>query len=126
MIGNGTSETYNPFIVWTPIDTVHVAAVFDPMVRPAPYYGRENGLITNWSSDKDPTVSELTLRDGVTWQEGKPLMPDDLICTMRTFAAPTSWGGNAVATERLNDLRKVGKNTVSLPLSPVAGVFSQP
>lgn len=121
MIGNGTSETYNPFIVSTPIDTVHVASVFDPMVRPAPHYSREPGLITNWSSSADATVWELTLRDGVTWHDGKPLTPDDLIYTLRTFAAPTSLGQNAVANVRLHDLKKVGKNIVRVPLSiPIA------
>lgn len=121
MIGNGTSENYNPLIVSTPIDTLHVAAVFDPMTRPAPHVGREAGLITNWASNKDATAWELTLRDGVTWHDGKPLTQEDLIFTLRSYALPTSLSNAAVANVKLRDLKKVGKNIVQVPLSlPIA------
>lgn len=121
MIGNGTSEAYNPFSGSTPIDELHAMSVFDLMVRPGPYYSREPGLITNWASNKDATVWELTLRDGVTWHDGKPLTPADLIYTFRAAAAPTSLGGNSVAAIRLNELKQVGKNIVRVPLStPIA------
>lgn len=121
MIGNGTSETYNPFIVSTPIDTVHVAAVFDPMTRPAPYGGREAGLITKWTPNKNATAWELTVRDGVTWHDGSPMTPEDVIYTMRTFGLPTSLGASAVQQVDLHGLKQVGKNLVHVPLKvPIA------
>lgn len=121
MIGNGTAETANPNIVTSPIDTVRVAAIFDPMIRPAPFYKREPGLVVDWAHNDDATVWELKLRSGVTWHDGKPLTADDLIYTLRTFGAPTSFGGNAVSFVALRDLKKLDDLTVRVPLKiPVA------
>jgi peptide/nickel transport system substrate-binding protein len=119
--GNGTSETYDPFIVSTPIDTLHTACVFDPMIRPAPYYGRENCLILEWNANNDATEWELKIRPGVTWHDGKPFTPQDVIYTMRAMAAPTSLASYAVANVRLNELKQVGQYNLRVPLSiPIA------
>jgi peptide/nickel transport system substrate-binding protein len=119
--GNGTSETYNPFIVSTPIDTLHTSCVFDPMIRPAPFYGTEPGLITAWNSNKDATVWELKLRQGVTWHDGKPFTPEDVMYTLRQMAGPNSLASYAVSNVRLNDLKKLDAHTLRVPLSrPIA------
>lgn len=121
MTGAGTTEHFNPFIINTPIDTLHVASVFDPMIRPAPMYKRENGLVVDWTSNSDATEWELKLRDGVLWHDGKPLTPEDLIYTLRKMAEPTSFGSYAVAGVNLRDLKKSGKNSVTVPLKiPIA------
>ena len=121
MIGNGTGETANPNIVSTPIDTLRVAAIFDPMIRPAPGHKREPGLVVDWSRNDDATVWELKLRPDVTWHDGSPLTPEDLIYTLRTFGAKGSFGANAVSYINLRDVKKVGPLTVRVPLQrPVA------
>lgn len=117
MTGNGTAENYNPFITSTPIDTIHTSSVYDPMTRPAPFYGRAPGLVTEWNSNSDATVWELKLRQGVTWHDGKPLTADDLIYTLRMMAAPSSLGAYAVADVKLKDLKKLDAHTVQVPLS---------
>jgi peptide/nickel transport system substrate-binding protein len=119
--GNGTSETYNPFIVSTPIDTLHTSCVFDPMIRPAPFYRTEPGLILEWNPNKDATVWELKLRPGVKWQDGKPFTPEDVMFTLRSMASKVSLASYAVANVRLNDLKKLNATTLRVPLSrPIA------
>jgi len=121
MIGNGTGETANPNMVSTPIDTVRVAAIFDPMIRPAPNHKREDGLVVGWKPNADATVWELKLRPDVTWHDGSPLTAEDLIFTLRTFGAKGSFGANAVAFVELNDLKKLDPLTVRVPLKrPIA------
>jgi peptide/nickel transport system substrate-binding protein len=115
-VGNGTSETYNPTIAATPIDSLHCAAVFDPLLRPAPYYQTESGLAVGWERNGDGSVWEIKLRQGVTWHDGKPLTADDLIYSLRLFAAPTSFGAYAVQYIRLNELKRLDQYTVRVPL----------
>lgn len=121
MIGAGTSETYNPFIASTPIDGMHCACVYDWMIRPAPYGQREPGLIVDWKSNSDATIWELSLRPDVVWHDGKPLTPEDVIYSFRQMASKSSLGGYAVASVRLAELKKTGKNTLQVPLTvPIA------
>lgn len=125
MTGAGSAEHFNPFIINTPIDTLHAASVYDPMTRPGPMYTRESGLVVEWNSNSDATAWELKLRDGVTWHDGKPLTPDDLIYTLRKMAAPTSFGSYAVEGVNLRDLKKSGKLGVTVPLKlPIADLQS--
>jgi peptide/nickel transport system substrate-binding protein len=120
-VGNGSSETYNPTIAATPVDSLHCAAVFDPLLRPAPYYQAEPGLAVGWEHNADASVWEIKLRQGVTWHDGKPLTADDLIYSLRAFAAPTSFGAYAVQNVRLNELKKLDQHTVRVPLkTPLA------
>ena len=119
--GNGTSENYNPALVASPIDFLHAYSVFDVMVRPAPNYAREPGLVLDWVPNTNATVYELKLRGGVTWHDGKAFGADDIIYTLRSLASPSNLGNAAVANVRLNDLKKLGPLTVQVPLKiPIA------
>lgn len=123
MTGNGTAENYNPFISSTPIDSTHTASVFDPM-RISGVNGKyDPGLVLEWNPNKDFTAYELKTRDGVTWHDGKPFVPEDLIYTLRTMGGKTSLGSNAVVYVDLKGIKKTGKNLVHVPLTvPVANL----
>jgi len=119
--GNGTSESFNPALVASPIDFLHANSVFDVMVRPAPNYGREPGLVMQWNPSKDATSYELKLRPGVTWHDGKPFGADDMIYTLRFIGQPKNLGNAAVANVRLDQLKKIDELTVKVPLKlPIA------
>jgi peptide/nickel transport system substrate-binding protein len=121
MVGNGTSETYNPALISTPIDDLHGYAVFDPFVRVAPNHQRAPGLILDWTHNADATVWELKLRPGVTFHDGKPFTADDVIWTLRSMGNPAHAGHFAVVQVRLNELKKLDKHTVRVPLKiPIA------
>jgi peptide/nickel transport system substrate-binding protein len=121
MVGNGTSETYNPGLIATPIDDLHGYCVFDPFVRVAPNHQRAPGLIVEWMHNADATVWELKLRQGVTFHNGKPFTADDVIWTLRSMGNPQHGGHPAVVQLRLDELKKLDKYTVRVPLKiPIA------
>lgn len=120
-LGNGTSETYNPALANTPIDSLHGFAVFDPLVRSGPYHGYEPGLAVGWQHNKNATVWEIRLRDGVTWHDGKPFTADDVIYTFRTLGKPSHLGHYAGVQLRLRDLKKLSNTLVHVPVvRPIA------
>jgi peptide/nickel transport system substrate-binding protein len=116
MQGNGASETFNPSTMSTPIDFLHGYSAFDPMVRVAPNYQTEPGLIVGWTPNRTNDVYELKLRKGVTWHDGKPFTADDLIYTLHFLGNPANLGYSAVANVRLNDVKKLSDHLVRVPL----------
>ena len=124
-MGNGTSETYDPALANTPVDSLHVYLVFEPLMRVGPYHQLEPGLAVGWQSNKDATVWEIRLRSGVTWHDGKPFTADDVIYSFRRMGSPANLGHSAVAQFNLNGLKKLSNTLVQVPLnSPNADLSS--
>ena len=115
--GNGTSETYNPAVANTPIDSLHGFLVYDPLLRAGPYHTYTPGLAVGWDSSKDATVWEIRLRSGVTWQDGKPFTADDVIYNLHLMGSPAHLGHFAVTQVRLNEVKKLSDTLVRVPLN---------
>ena len=123
MTGNGTAENYNPFISSTPIDSTHTSSVFDGMRTVAPNGKYDPGLVLEWNPNKDFTAYELKTREGVTWHDGKPFVPEDLVYTLNMMGSKESLGSNATQFVDLKGVKKAGKNLVHVPLTtPVANL----
>ncbi|MGV1047262.1 MAG: ABC transporter substrate-binding protein [Solirubrobacterales bacterium] len=115
-IGAGASESFNPATVAAPIDTFRLYCVFDPLVRAAPDYKTEPGLALKWEPNADGTVYEITLRDGVTWHDGKPFTADDVIYTWRLMGDPAHFGHASVLNVDLNSLKKLSPTKMRVQL----------
>jgi peptide/nickel transport system substrate-binding protein len=114
--GNGASETYNPALMASGIDFIHGYSVFDPLIRTGPNYSTSPGLALEWTPNADNTVWEIKLRQGVSWQDGKPFTADDVIYTLRGMGSPAHFGHSAVVNVRLAELKKLGDYIVRVPL----------
>jgi peptide/nickel transport system substrate-binding protein len=121
VIGNGTSETYNPAVSTVPIDIIRENSVFDPLVRLGQNFDFRDGLAVDWVPNRDGTVWEIHLRPGVEWHDGKSFTADDVIWNFRRMGNPAHFGHFSVAKMRLGELRKRGNLIVRVPLrSPEA------
>jgi peptide/nickel transport system substrate-binding protein len=85
-----------------PIDTVYLTPVFDTLIERTPDGSVEPGLATEWQLAADGTRFDLTLREGVTFQDGTPMDAEAVKANILSAKEP----GNARA----------------LHLSPVSGV----
>ncbi len=122
VIGNGSGESYNPGTAAAEVDYLHVNAVYDSLYREGNFNRQLPGLALSFEPNKDVTVWEIKLRQGVTWHDGKPFTADDVIYSMRAMGQPSNLGNPNVANVRLADLKKLGPNTVQVPLkTPDAG-----
>ena len=121
VIGNGTSETYNPAVYNSPIDFLHGISTFDPLVRLGPDFNFEPGLAVRWVPNKTATVWEIHLRQGVKWHDGKPFTADDVIYSLRQMGSTSHFGHFAVAAVDLKNLKKKGNSIVVMPMTSPRG-----
>src|SRR3954454_19372867 len=123
VIGNGTSETYNPAVFNSPIDFLHGISNFDPLVRLGPNFNFEPGLALRWVPNKTATVWEIHLRPGVKWHDGKPFTADDVIYSLRQMGSTSHFGHFAVAAVDLKGLKKKGNLIVQMPMTSPRGAI---
>jgi peptide/nickel transport system substrate-binding protein len=117
IVGGGKSESFNPSTGGiTLINVAMVNAVFDGLVRVGPDLSIQPGLATRWESDASATTWELTLREGVTWHDGKRFTADDVVYSLRWMGRPDNGLQNVVAGVDLDGLQKLGPTRVRVPL----------
>lgn len=102
-----------------PIDTIYLTPVFDSLIKRTADGSLEPGLATEWKLAEDGTSFELTLREGVTFQDGTPLDAEAVKANILSAKEP----GNARALNlsMVNDVTVVDPTHVRLELSGPAG-----
>jgi peptide/nickel transport system substrate-binding protein len=65
-------------------------SVFDQYIGQAPDLAFQPGLLTEWGWTDDNTKIRMVVREGVTWHNGDPLTPEDIVWSLeRAGAADT-------------------------------------
>ena len=64
--------------------------IYEPLVNRTKDMTLEPALATSWGLTGDPTVWEFTLREGVTFHDGRPFTADDVVFTFERALKPTS------------------------------------
>lgn len=57
-------------------------SVFDQYINQAPDLSFEPGLLTDWGWTDDRSKIRMTVREGVTWHNGDPLTPEDIVWSL--------------------------------------------
>jgi peptide/nickel transport system substrate-binding protein len=79
-------RTFNPIVAQEPSSTDVIAAVFDGLVTQSYLTGEiVPALAEKWEVSKDGRSWTFTLRQGVTWSDGKPLTMDDVLFTYQAI-----------------------------------------
>jgi peptide/nickel transport system substrate-binding protein len=76
------------------IDAMRITSnIFDPLIVKNPTTGKLTpGLATTWTQ-RSPTVTDLTIRKGVTFHDGTPMTADDVAFTL---SSQRLWGPKAI------------------------------
>lgn len=82
--------TTGPAAVNPVLQSIYLA-VFDRFVGQNPDLSFDAGLLTDWGFSEDKSQIHMTVREGVTWQNGDPLTPDDIVWSL-TRAAQSETG----------------------------------
>lgn len=69
-------------------------SVFDQYVGQKPDLSFAPGLLTAWGWNADRTKVWMDVRENVTWHDGSPLTPDDIVWSLTRAADPK--GGNPI------------------------------
>lgn len=122
IITGGQAETIAvPSLVNTP-DLLRGPQIWDPLFTSHDDKGVVPWLAESGEPNADATVWTITLRDGVTWHDGKPLTADDLLYTIKSWGDTASYFNPVAATLiDFKGVRKRGRLVVEVPLiRPVA------
>jgi peptide/nickel transport system substrate-binding protein len=115
-VGGGTAETVNPFIGVTPIDQCRIQNLYDPLVIMNSDLSRSPGLALAWNHNKNSTVYEVKLRQGVEFHNGKSFGAEDVIYSIKQMAGKGSAALPFVSGIRLGELKAIDKHTVRISL----------
>ncbi len=69
-------------------------SVFDMFIAQDTDLSQAPGILTQWGWNADKTKVEMTVREGVTWHDGSPLTPEDVVWSLERAADPE--GGNPI------------------------------
>jgi len=125
-IGDGADLT--PASVYSGGSTAQLAItglVHDTLVRyPADGLEVEPRLATAWEVSEDGRTVKLTLRDGVTFHDGRALTPADVEFSIRSYADPKRAGQLARTAALITEYDTSEPNAITLTLAqPVANLF---
>ncbi|MGA2126921.1 MAG: ABC transporter substrate-binding protein [Xanthobacteraceae bacterium] len=70
-------------------------SIFDQYIGQKPDLSFEPGLLTGWGWNEDRTKVWMDVRPGVTWHDGSPFTPEDVVWSLTRVGKPDS--GNPVA-----------------------------
>jgi peptide/nickel transport system substrate-binding protein len=118
MITGGTAETLFPGNVGVNVDVLRTYQLFDRLFEMGPDIKTlVPGLALSAESDPKASVWTLHLRSGVSWHDGKPFTADDVVYTIKSWAAKTSFAGAIVGgVIDYPKVRKTGPTTVEVPM----------
>jgi peptide/nickel transport system substrate-binding protein len=77
-------------------------------------------MVDKYSVSADGLVYTITLRDGLTWHDGKPVMPEDCIASIRRWGAKDATGQKMMSFVR--DMQPVDAKTFRIVLSSPTGL----
>src|SRR6185312_4676396 len=90
--------------------------VFDNLIYRDPATGKyEPQLATSWTWT-DPTTLDLTIRQGVTFQNGDPLTADDVVWTLNYVVSPEAKVVTKQNVDWIKSAEKIGNDKVRIHL----------
>ncbi len=123
MSTGGSADILDPHLAVSTIDAARAGNLFDRLSILGAGNKVELQLAESFEPNADATEWTVRLLEGVTWHDGKPLVADDVIYTLKRIGDPASAaaGKAKVATIDLGGLKKVDDRTVTIPLTkPIA------
>jgi peptide/nickel transport system substrate-binding protein len=126
-VGGGTAETMDPNTAAADIDFARIQNLFDGLSSLAPSGGVQLELATAFEPNRDATTWTVTLRDGVTFHDGRMFTSADVLYSLRMYANPKlqSIYRRFAEVVDINRMRADGASRVVLPLSRPVGDLAQ-
>jgi peptide/nickel transport system substrate-binding protein len=116
--GGGSKDMMDGQNIVTKPDQARLVSAFETLLEfDDNYQLQTTGLAESVSAD-NPKQYTIKLRDGITFQNGKPLTADDVIYSLQRIGTQANGltGFAATATMDIKNIKKLDKLTVQLPL----------
>lgn len=93
----GTPTMLNPLLATNQVDRDLSALIFSGLTRADASGASQPELAKSWTIEGDGRRYVFTLREGVTWQDGRPFTARDVLFTIRLIQDPAFPGNAALA-----------------------------
>jgi peptide/nickel transport system substrate-binding protein len=116
--GGGSKDMMDGQNIVTKPDQARLVSAFETLLEfDDNYQLQQTGLAESVEAD-NPKQYTIKLRDGITFQNGKPLTADDVIYSLQRIGTQANGltGFAATATMDIKNIKKIDKLTVQLPL----------
>ena len=116
--GGGSKDMMDGQNIVTKPDQARLVTAFETLLEfDDNYQLQTTGLAESVTAD-NPKQYTIKLRDGITFQNGKPLTADDVIYSLQRIGTQANGltGFAATATMDIKNVKKIDKLTVQLPL----------
>ncbi|MCD9146970.1 ABC transporter substrate-binding protein [Pseudophaeobacter flagellatus] len=100
--------TTGPAAVNPVLQSIYLA-IFDRFVGQNPDLSFDAGLLTDWGFSEDKSQIHMTVRDGVTWQNGDPLTPDDIVWSLTRAAQAETGNPMQFVWSKIGNFRTEGQ-----------------
>jgi peptide/nickel transport system substrate-binding protein len=117
--GSGNQESFSPYKSGgDAVSDYRVDSVYDGLIIRGDQSQAVPWLATAFEPSADASTWRFTLRDGVTFHDGSPLTPADVIYSLRRSADPKiSSGAGELSAVLARQIKADGRNAVIVPLS---------
>src|SRR3954447_5032837 len=116
--GGGAKDIMDGQNITTKPDQARLVSAFETLLEfDDEYQLQSTGLAESVEAD-NPQQYTIKLRDGITFQDGKPLTADDVIYSLQRIGSQKNGltGFAATATMDIKNIKKMDNRTVRLPL----------
>jgi len=110
------NDTLNPLRMNQNLDFLRVYSLMSPLVKWDRQFQASPDLAVEWNPNADMSVWSFRLRQGVVFQNGKPLVPEDVVYSLNLHRQPGSVSMVRSYFSDVTDIRKDGVDRVVVTL----------
>jgi peptide/nickel transport system substrate-binding protein len=121
--GGSGNDTLDPHVGLTYLDTARAQSLYQPLVQLNNQAQTEYVLAHLIEAPTSPSEWIIHLRPGITFHDGKPLIADDVIYTLRRIITNGFAGASSLGPVDLAGLKALDKHTVKVPMTSPYGSF---
>jgi peptide/nickel transport system substrate-binding protein len=123
LTGGSGADTLDPHKGLTYLDSARAQCLYQPLLQLNTAAQTELVLAEDISPHGSTAEWVISLRRGITFQDGKPLTADDVIFTLRRIITEKLAGATPLGPIDLNGLKALDSHTVLVPMTSPYGSF---
>jgi len=123
LTGGSGSDTLDPHKALTYLDSARAQCLYQPLLQLNAAGQTEFVLAEDISPHGSTAEWVISLRRGITFQDGKPLTADDVIFTLRRIITEKLPGSTPLGPVDVNGLKALDSHTVLVPMTSPYGSF---
>ncbi|HYH30457.1 MAG TPA: ABC transporter substrate-binding protein [Pseudonocardia sp.] len=123
--GGGSSDTLDPHSPATNPDIARTLSLYEPLLHWDDAYTLQPAVAESVRAEPGARAWTATIRPGITFHDGRPVTPDDVIATFARITDPNDPKSGASQFSVLREVVAVGDRQVRFALTEPSPVFDQ-